>query len=137
MSLRGNIDHLATAQGITAVAVQGSDQSELFRGEEAWKSVLETSRRLLGLTQESSVRLVIGAHTVVVQREGSEVVGVVLPTGHAVAKSLRRMIRRMAKKDRGPVVATSMAAIEQGVAPAPGQAPERSAIAPSESSRLY
>jgi hypothetical protein len=47
--------------------------------------------------------LVVGKHTIVVQKESDETVAVVLPTGHAIAKSLRRMIRRMARKDRGPI----------------------------------
>ena len=58
---------------------------------------------LLKKTDESTIRLVIGQHTVVLQAEGDETVAVVLPTGHAIAKSLRRMIRRMSRKVRGPL----------------------------------
>ncbi len=73
---------------------------------------------LLALTDEPTVRLVVGEHTIVVQRELGQIVAVVLPTGHAVAKSLRRMIRRMARKERGPYVAPPV-----GPAPkAPGMA---------------
>jgi hypothetical protein len=58
---------------------------------------------LLDKTGESTIRLVVGKHTVVVQTEKEETVAVVLPTGHAIAKSLRRMIRRMSRKVRTPI----------------------------------
>jgi hypothetical protein len=85
-----------------AVAVHAGEHQG-SRGEASWHPVLEGALNLLGLTHEKSIRLVVGKHTVVVQTEGDETVAVVLPTGHAIAKSLRRMIRRMAKKDRGPL----------------------------------
>ena len=52
-------------------------------------------------TSQTSVSVVVGVlgDTLV---EGDETVGVVIPTGHAIAKSLRRMIRRMSRKPRGP-----------------------------------
>ncbi len=103
MSLFANIDHLAVAAGIQAVAVDATSKPRSFRGDETWREVLEGSLELFVKTQEPTIRLVVGKHTIVVQRENEEVVAVVLPTGHAIAKSLRRMIRRMAKKDRGPV----------------------------------
>ena len=103
MSLRANIEHLAAAGGIEAVTVV-SGQDKDFRGDSSWQPVLEGALRLLEKTDENSIRVVIGDHTMVVQSEGEETVGVVLPTGHAIAKSLRRMIRRLSRKARGPVV---------------------------------
>ncbi len=118
MSLAANIEHLAVASGIEAVCVETSTRD--FRGTASWKDVLEGALDLFGRTDEASIRLVVGKHTVVVQREAGEVVAVVLPTGHAIAKSLRRMIRRMAKKDRGPLAqppAPTIAAPEPVAAP--------------------
>lgn len=103
MSLRANIEHLAAAGGIEAVTVVSGEDRE-FRGESNWQPVLDGAMRLLDKTEESTIRVVIGDHTIVVQSEGDETVGVVLPTGHAIAKSLRRMIRRLSRKARGPVV---------------------------------
>lgn len=103
MSLFANIEHLAAAAGIQAVAVDANSKPRSFRGDENWKEVLEGSLELFVKTDEPTIRLVVGKHTIVVQRESEEVVAVVLPTGHAIAKSLRRMIRRMSKKDRGPL----------------------------------
>jgi hypothetical protein len=101
MSLLANIDHLAVAAGIEAVVVDASTRD--YRGASTWHAVLDGSLDLFKRCDEKSIRLVVGKHTIVVQRESDETVAVVLPTGHAIAKSLRRMIRRMARKDRGPV----------------------------------
>lgn len=101
MSLSVNIDHLAIAAGIEAVVVDTGTRE--YRGDQQWHRVLDGSLDLFRRTEEKSIRLVVGKHTIVVQREGEETVAVVLPTGHAIAKSLRRMIRRMARKDRGPL----------------------------------
>lgn len=103
MSLRANIEHLAAAQGIVAVAVSSPAGPREFRGEEQWKPILDGALSLLQKTDESTIRLVIGKHTVVLQTENDETVAVVLPTGHAIAKSLRRMIRRMSRKVRAPL----------------------------------
>jgi len=101
MSLSANIDHLAIAAGIEAVVVDTGTRE--YRGDEQWYRVLDGALDLFRRTDERSIRLVVGKHTIVVQKESEEVVAVVLPTGHAIAKSLRRMIRRMARKDRGPL----------------------------------
>ncbi len=110
MSLRANIDHLAAAHGIVAVAVRAPHSDRDFRGDDAWRSVLDGSLGLLGISNQPSIRLVVGTNTVVVQGEGDEMVAVVLPTGHPIAKSLRRMIRRMARKDRAPLRETTLPA---------------------------
>ena len=125
MSLRANIEHLAAAQGIVAVAVDSPTATREFRGESAWRPILDTALALLKLTDEKTIRLVIGKHTIVLQTENEETVGVVLPTGHSIAKSLRRMIRRMSKKDRGPLRATppTEAPRPPGTTPAAPQGP--------------
>jgi len=102
MSLYANIDHLAAASGVVALSVDSPEKERLFRGLERWRPVLDGAVKLLQMTGETSIRLVIGEHTMVVQHELKETVAVVIPTGHAIAKSLRRMIRRMARKVRAP-----------------------------------
>ena len=102
MSLYANIDHLAAASGVVALTVDSPEKERLFRGLEPWRPVLDGALTLLQMTGETSIRLVIGEHTMVVQHELKETVAVVIPTGHAIAKSLRRMIRRMARKVRAP-----------------------------------
>ncbi len=123
MSLLANIDHLAAAKGIVALCVDAPNNPRKFRGVETWNAVLEGAINLLGLTGESTIRLVIGKHTMVVQKELGETVAVVLPTGHAIAKSLRRMIRRMAKKDRGPYIPKAVPVVHQSAPTQPPAAP--------------
>jgi hypothetical protein len=101
------------------VAVTGADPvgSLEFRGEPSWNAILAAAMGLLKKTDESTIRLVVGQHTVVLQGEGDETVAVVLPTGHAIAKSLRRMIRRMSRKVRAPVVRPSLGATAEDARP--------------------
>jgi hypothetical protein len=124
MSLRANIEHLATAPGIEAVVVDTGDRE--FRGEDRLRPVLVAALELFAVAGESSVRLVVGEHTLVVQRERDEVVAVALPTGHAIAKSLRRMIRRMAKRPRGPLEAAARSDAAHGAGSALGGTDVRS-----------
>lgn len=133
MSLRANIEHLAAAQGIVAVAVVSPAGPREFRGEEEWKPILDGALNLLQKTDESTIRLVIGKHTVVLQTEGEETVAVVLPTGHAIAKSLRRMIRRMSRKVRAPLrpPVPGVAAATPSTTP-PGAAPTSSPSQPGQ-----
>ena len=63
---------------------------------------IETSLRLLNLiTEEKFLRVVVGTYTIVVQREHGYIIAACITTGHDVAKSLHRMIRRAAKPARG------------------------------------
>ncbi len=123
MSLSANIDHLAIAAGIEAVVVDTGSRE--YRGDEKWHRVLDGALDLFRRTDEKSIRLVVGKHTIVVQQEAEETVAVVLPTGHAIAKSLRRMIRRMARKDRGPLPKEALEGLEgyPTTTPTPPQPP--------------
>lgn len=132
MSLRANIEHLNAAQGIQAVAVitkgEGAEPRE-FRGDDSWKAVLDGALSLLDKTGEPTIRMVVGKHTIVVQTEREETVAVVLPTGHAIAKSLRRMIRRMSRKVRPPLRPEPVAPVMTPSVAAPGQ-PAQSSVGP-------
>jgi hypothetical protein len=100
MHLRKNIDHFNATPGVIATIVHDSSGPDDFRGDENWREFLRVSQTLLEKSQERTIRVVVGHHTVVLQTEGVETIGVVLPTGHALAKSLRRMIRRMSRRQR-------------------------------------
>lgn len=99
MSLRANINHLAAASGIKATIVTSTLPTE-YRGEPHWRPLLDASVDLLLKTGEPTIRLHVGDQSIVVQAEGTETAAVVFPTGHPIAKSLRRMVRRMARKAR-------------------------------------
>ncbi len=63
---------------------------------------IETSLRLLNLIKEENfLRVVVGTYTIVVQREHGYIIAACITTGHDIAKSLHRMIRRAAKPARG------------------------------------
>lgn len=132
MSLRANIDHLAAAQGIVAVSVVTPDHIRTTRGPDRWGPILDASMALLAKTEETSIRVVVGDHTLVVQAEGDENVAVVLPTGNAIAKSLRRMIRRMSRKVR-PALARPEPHVSP-TTPAPTASPLPAAASQSSSS---
>lgn len=123
MSLRANIEHLAAAQGIVAVSVVSPAGPRELRGDESWAPILDAALSLLEKTGEKTIRLVVGKHTVVLQTENEETVGVVLPTGHAIAKSLRRMIRRMSRKPRGPLPRPVVTAPQHTAPPAAPTSP--------------
>lgn len=61
-------------------------------------SALTPNDLLARAPSEDNIRLNIGEHTIIVQREGEETIAVVLLTGHPAIKSLRRTIRRAARK---------------------------------------
>ena len=105
MSLLANIDHIAAADGVVAVTIATPGRDPAFRGVDRWAALLDGALGLLARTDEPSIRLIVGEHTIIAQKELGQAIAVVLPTGHPVAKSLRRMIRRMARKERGPYVA--------------------------------
>jgi hypothetical protein len=107
MSLRGNIEHIVHSNGIEAALVRVEEQPDTFAGSEEWNETLATALDVFRLSEQSSVRIVVGKHTLVVQQERGEQVAVALPTGHPMAKSLRRMLRRMARKDRGPLASAA------------------------------
>lgn len=133
MSLLANIDHLAVAAGIEAVVVDASTRD--YRGASSWHAVLDGSLDLFKRCDEKSIRLVVGKHTIVVQRESDETVAVVLPTGHAIAKSLRRMIRRMARKDRGPVAKPKAELAPTKAGPQPTQPAAPVSVPPASPSK--
>lgn len=101
MSIRANIDIIASATGVSGVLVEVDGDDRVIRGDARWEPVLHGSISLLRLTDEESIRVIVGEHTLAIHRaESSELVAVACPTGHAIAKSLRRMIRRLARRAR-------------------------------------
>jgi hypothetical protein len=95
-TLLTNIDHLLTIDGVVAVTI-ATPGGQAFRGVEPWAPRLAAVIAVFALCDEPTMIVRIGEHTAHVQREGDQVAAVVIPTGHAIAKSLRRHIRRAAK----------------------------------------
>lgn len=100
MSFYANREHIARTPGIEAAAIV--DSLNLLRahvGDASWKALLDAALDLQRLT-EHEIKLCVGKHTIVVQRANTETIAVAFPTGHAIAKSLRRLLRSMAKRVR-------------------------------------
>ena len=71
------------------------------RGLPEFAPTLEASARLLQLESKMPyLRVVVGGNTIIVQREHGYIIAACIQTGHAIAKSLHRMIRRAAKPAR-------------------------------------
>lgn len=140
MSLLANVDYLAGTEGVVALLIgtpriDVPEQPLVFRGLVRWQPILQSATQLLTITGEVSIRLVIAHHTLILQKEQDQFVGVVFPTGHAVAKSLRRMIRRMAKRQRiSPRKPREARAAQEAVASAM-QVPPANSLHPSQHSR--
>lgn len=90
--------HLVSAYGIEAVLVD-----DVFNSREPDFNV-ETLKitRTMVLNTRGDVRVVFGRLTLVGTMEDGVVVVVALPTGHSIAKSLRRMIRRAVRRGGAP-----------------------------------
>ena len=69
----------------------------------SWEIVLTSALIMYRRVRESVghdggyIRVIVGIHTVLVQREHGTSYAVVIETGHAIAKSLHRMIRKVAR----------------------------------------
>ena len=112
-----HITQLASLEGSSAAMVRpvapGGRGLEEFAGAAEWDRRLRAALDLFSVCWEcsrpsvcwecdgpSDARIVVGEYTIAVQREGSEVVAVAFRTGHPISKSLRRTIKRMAKRGR-------------------------------------
>jgi hypothetical protein len=93
------LQQLSETPGIEAVVVRRPSARVDF-GAAKWHTFLAGAIDLLALTDETALRLIVGKHTITVQRSGEETIAVVLPTGHPIAKSLHRIIRRAARKEK-------------------------------------
>lgn len=87
--------------------------------EVGWELVLSSALTLYQRVRETVghdggyIRVIVGIHTVLVQREHGVSYGVVIETGHAVAKSLHRTVRRCAR----PIRKVISARPDNGVTP--------------------
>lgn len=71
-------------------------------GREDLLPILADALAMLGHTPETSIRAVVGSHTIVAQREHGQAVAVAITTSDPVMKSIHRMIRRAARTTAAP-----------------------------------
>jgi len=109
-----HIDHLAAQPGIEAIYITTCDgERRVHRSAKASGAdidLAEATCDLLVLARETDARVIIGGRTILVQCIGDEIAAVVTPTGHAIAKSLRRMLRKAARPSYKPKTAPTTVA---------------------------
>ena len=120
------LDYIAAATGVLAVSIDmHGDDGEVeksgcsFTGP--WGQVLRQAIALRAAAGEDSITIVTGPNTIIVQKHGSSVAAVAMPTGHPLAKSIRRMLRLAAGVSR--VKAPKPAAVAVS-APDPASIPD-------------
>ena len=97
MSLISNIDHLARPPGVVAILVDAGAQ-QAHRGEH--REALRLALLLRDELNADELNVVTGEVTIVVHREPDrQTAAVAVKTGHAIRKSLRRMLRKAARTE--------------------------------------
>jgi hypothetical protein len=98
--LAANIAYLMAHPGVVAVLVVGP-VCRTMSGVESWYQTLSDAASMLANTDEEFLNIRLGEHSILAERIGKQLVAVVYPTGHAVAKVIRRMVRHAGKP--GPI----------------------------------
>ncbi|MFV8751650.1 hypothetical protein ACNOYE_13985 [Nannocystaceae bacterium ST9] len=91
------IERVLRHDGIVAVLdwyLDSGDQPE-WVGDERWNPIVIEAVKLRQIAAESSVRVLVGDHAVLVSGDEKHVVGVVFIKGHPVVKSVVRMVRQL------------------------------------------
>ena len=100
------IERILESDGVISVHAVDAATSRVLRGGPTdHDGVLATACALLPRLGKPSMRVFLTKRTIVVERVGSWTVACVMVTGHAVAKSLPRLIRRLfsaEKRAHGP-----------------------------------
>lgn len=117
--LAKNIEHILATDGIEAVLVVDTTTDTerylagpLWSGEltkEIMADAIALARKVERLRPEMvgtpmpTARVMLTHHTLMLERHGDEIAAVIYPTGHPLAKSIRRLLKRTASRDRGPL----------------------------------
>lgn len=120
MSL-SRIERVLRHDGIVAVLDMTAEQAQSgdcsWVGEERWKPIVLEAVRLRHIAAESSVRVLVGEHAVLVSGDDRHVVGVVFIKGHPVVKSVVRMVRQLMRGVApSPPAQTSPSAVQTATA---------------------
>ena len=120
MSL-SRIERVLRHDGIVAVLDMTAEQAQSgdcsWVGEERWKPIVLEAVRLRHIAGESSVRVLVGEHAVLVSGDDRHVVGVVFIKGHPVVKSVVRMVRQLMRGGApSPPAAATPSAVQTATA---------------------
>jgi len=89
-------DGIVAVLDMTAEQAQGGEPS--WVGDDKWKPIVMEAVKLRQIANESSVRVLVGDHAVLVSGDDKHVVGVVFIKGHPVVKSVVRMVRQLLRQ---------------------------------------
>ncbi|HVI02396.1 MAG TPA: hypothetical protein VM869_26990 [Enhygromyxa sp.] len=90
------IERVLRHDGIVAVLDWYTDGGDAeWVGDERWNPIVMEAVKLRQIANESSVRVLVGDHAVLVSGDEKHVVGVVFIKGHPVVKSVVRMVRQL------------------------------------------
>jgi hypothetical protein len=96
------IERVLRHDGIVAVLDMTAEQAQAGQpawvGDERWRPVVIEAAKLRQIANESSVRVLVGEHAVLVSGDEKHVVGVVFIKGHPVVKSVVRMVRQLLRQ---------------------------------------
>jgi hypothetical protein len=88
-------DTITSNPAILASVLVRAELPELATaGAAAWRPLLQASLQLLALTDVNYIRIAVDTYTLIIQREGTSTIGVVIATGDPIGKSVHRIIRR-------------------------------------------
>ena len=97
--MKSEISKIAQAPGVVAIFKTTPEDTEYVDETggtdlSQWRPVLEATTQVLSHTGEPEVKVALDKHSIVVQRSGDVIIGVVVVKSHPVVKPLKRMIRR-------------------------------------------
>ena len=104
MPFSDNVEYLMSHPG-TVAAVVWNGSTTLFAGHNAWRDVLGHAIFMMDESKESIVAAFVGEHSILAETRDGQQCAVVYPTGHPVAKVMRRMMRNAAGPKRTKRVA--------------------------------
>jgi len=105
--MNSEITKITETPGIVAL-IQVKDGDGVFSephvtDNKDWERILREAIGILLVSDEDEIKITLDKHTVVAQKSGELLLGVVVVKSHPVVKSLKRMMRR-AFRDKGEEV---------------------------------
>ncbi len=95
------VSRLASTHGVVSI-LAGDVHWSNPTCDPVGKATLEACARLLHVSQQPEIRVVLGPNTVTATEIDGTYVVIAIPTGHSIAKSLKRMVRRAVKHGKDP-----------------------------------
>jgi hypothetical protein len=120
--MQEQIDKIVKVSGIEAACLVESDKTLLVStahdskiDPSKWRQIFDGLSKVLDIAsdplKETDSRTIIGDYSLTLIREGDRIIGTASKLGHPVAKSLRRMMKRAARR-RTPTARATPATLQ-------------------------